>query len=70
MLNDEVMENLLCHYFMKNFTIEAQAQIMQIFEDVIRQAEEANIYATVSELLSDTDAYISRQLSATDDEYV
>ena len=51
MLNDEVMENLLCHYFMKNFTIEAQAQIMQIFEDVIRQAEEANIYATVSELL-------------------
>lgn len=51
MLNDEVMENLLCHYFMKNFTIEAQAQIMQIFEDVIRQTEEANIYATVSELL-------------------
>lgn len=53
MLSDEIMENLLCHYNMRNFTMEAQAQIMQMFEDVIRDAKEANIYATVSELLDE-----------------
>ena len=53
MMNDEITENLLCHYFMKNFNMEQQAQIMQIFEDIIREAKGANIYATVSELLDE-----------------
>ena len=53
MLNDEIMENLMCHYFMKYFTMEQQSQIMQMFEDVIREAKGANIYATISELLDE-----------------
>ena len=53
MLNDEVMQNLLCHYCMRNFTLEQQAQVMQMFEDMIREAKGANIYATISELLDE-----------------
>ena len=53
MLNDEVMQNLLCHYYMRNFNIEQQSQIMQMFEDMIREAKGANIYATISELLDE-----------------
>lgn len=53
MLDDEVMQNLLCHYCMRNFTLEQQVQIMQMFEDMIREAKEANVYATVSELLDE-----------------
>ena len=53
MLDNEVMENLLTHKCMKNFSIEVQAEIIQMFEDIIRKAKGANIYATISELLDE-----------------
>ena len=53
MLSDEMMEKLLINDRMRNFDMESQAQIMQMFEEIIREARDENVYATISELLDE-----------------
>lgn len=53
MLNERIIEELFNHYYMRNFSIESQTQIIQIFEDIIRNERLVNAYATISELLDE-----------------
>ena len=70
MFNDEILERIFDHKDMRYVPIGYQSTVVTVVGEVIEEYRGKNKYATVSELLSDTDAYISRQLSATDDEYV
>lgn len=70
MLKDEILERIFAHKQMRFVPIGYQSTVVTVVGEVLEQIKGENEYATVSELLSDTDAYISRQLSATDDEYV
>ena len=53
MLSDKVLEEILLHGYMRNFDMESQAQIIKIFEDVMKKEREENVYATISELLGE-----------------
>lgn len=70
MLNDEFLERIFAHKDMRFVPIGYQSTVVTVIGEVLEQMKGENPYATISELLSDTDAYISKQLSATDDEYV
>lgn len=70
MLNDEVLERIFAHKDMRFVPIGYQSTVVTVIGEVLEQMKGENPYATISELLSNTDAYISEQLSATDDEYV
>ena len=51
MLTSEVLETFLSHQLMREFDMESQAQIMQIFEDVLFELRGEIGDATISELL-------------------
>ena len=70
MFNDTMLERIFAHKDMRFVPIGYQSTVVTVIGEILEQVKGENEYATVSELLSDTDAYISRQLSATDDEYV
>ena len=70
MFSDEILELIFAHKDMRLVPIGYQSTVVTVVGEVLEEYRGKNKYATVSELLSDTDAYISRQLSATDDEYV
>ena len=70
MFNDTMLERIFAHKEMRYVPIGYQSTVVTVIGEILEQVKGENEYATVSELLSDTDAYISRQLSATDDEYV
>ena len=70
MFKDEILERIFAHKDMRYVPIGYQSTVVTVIGEILEQVKGENEYATVSELLSDTDAYISRQLSATDDEYV
>ena len=70
MFKDEILERIFAHKDMRFVPIGYQSTVVTVIGEILEQVKGENEYATVSELLSDTDAYISRQLSATDDEYV
>ena len=70
MFNDTMLERIFAHIDMRYVPIGYQSTVVTVIGEILEQVKGENEYATVSELLSDTDAYISRQLSATDDEYV
>ena len=70
MFNDELLERIFAHKDMRLVPIGYQSTVVTVIGEILEQIKGENPYATVSELLSNTDAYISRQLSATDDEYV
>lgn len=70
MFSDEILEKIFAHKDMKYVPIGYQSTVVTVIGEVLEEYRGKNKYAAVSELLSDTDAYISRQLSATDDEYV
>lgn len=70
MFNDTMLERIFAHKDMRYVPIGYQSTVVTVIGEILEQVKGENEYATVSELLSDTDAYISRQLSATDDEYV
>lgn len=70
MFNDTILERIFAHKDMRFVPIGYQSTVVTVIGEVLEQVKGENEYATVSELLSSTDAYISRQLSATDDEYV
>ena len=70
MFSDEILERIFAHKDMRLVPIGYQSTVVTVVGEVIEEYRGKNKNAAVSELLSDTDAYISRQLSATDDEYV
>ena len=70
MLSDELLERIFAHKDMRLVPIGYQSTVVTVFGEVLDEIKGENPYATVSELLSDTDAYISKQLSATDNEYL
>ena len=70
MFSDEILERIFAHKDMRLVPIGYQSTVVTVVGEVIEEYRGKNKIAAVSELLSDTDAYISRQLSATDDEYV
>jgi hypothetical protein len=70
MFNDEMLEKIFAHKDMRYVPIGYQSTVVTVVGEVLEEYRGKNKHATVSELLSDTDAYISRQLSATDDDYV
>jgi hypothetical protein len=70
MFSDEILEKIFAHKDMRYVPIGYQSTVVTVVGEVLEEYRGKNKYAAVSELLSDTDAYISRQLSATDDEYV
>jgi hypothetical protein len=70
MFSDEILELIFAHKDMRLVPIGYQSTVVTVVGEVLEEYRGKNKYAAVSELLSDTDAYISRQLSATDDEYV
>lgn len=70
MLKDEILERIFAHKQMRFVPIGYQSTVVTVVGEILEQIKGENQYATVSELLSDTDSYISGQLSATDDEYV
>ena len=70
MFKDEILERIFAHKDMRYVPIGYQSTVVTVIGEILEQVKGENEYATVSELLSDTGAYISRQLSATDDEYV
>ena len=55
MLNDEVLEKILLHPNIREFGLYQQTEIINMFDDVIEQMKEEKPYATISELLSNTD---------------
>lgn len=70
MFSDEILERIFAHKDMRFVPIGYQSTVVTVIGEILEQIKGEKPYATVSELLSNTDAYISRQLSATDDEYV
>ena len=70
MLSDELLERIFSHKDMRTVPIGYQSTGVTVVGEVLDRIEGERPNATVSELLSSTDAYISKQLSATDDEYV
>lgn len=54
MLNDEVLEKILLHPNMRNYCLHQQTEIINIFDDVVQQMKEEKPYATISELLANT----------------
>lgn len=53
MLNDDILEKIICHRAVSNFCLETQAEIINMFEEILEQIKEDNPYVTVSELLNE-----------------
>lgn len=70
MLSDKILERIFAHKDMRMVPIGYQSTVVTVVGEVLDEFKGEKPYATVSELLSSTDEYISKQLSATDDEYV
>lgn len=62
MLNDAVVERIFSHKDTKFIPIGHQSAMITIIGEVLYDMKGENPYATISELLSDTDEYISKQL--------
>ena len=70
MLSDELLERIFAHKDMRLVPIGYQSTVVTVVGEVLEEYKGEKPNATVSELLSSTDAYISKQLSTTDDFYV
>jgi hypothetical protein len=70
MFSDEILERIFAHKDMRYVPIGYQSTVVTVVSEVLEEYRGKNKHAAVSELLTDTNAYISRCLSATDDEYV
>ena len=70
MLSDKLLERIFAHKDMRTVPIGYQSTVVTVVGEVLDEIKGEKPNATVSELLSSTDAYISKQLSITDDEYV
>ena len=64
MLSDEVLERIFAHKDMRLVPIGYQSTVVTVIGEVLDEIEGERPNATISELLSSTDAYISEQLSA------
>lgn len=62
MLSDEIMEKIFSHKDMKSVPVGYQSIVIEVVGDILDEIARDNKYAAVSELLTDTDAYISGQL--------
>lgn len=62
MFNDAITERIFGHKDMRFVPIGYQSMMITIIGEVLYELKGENPYATVSELLSDTDEYISKQL--------
>ena len=64
MLSDEVLERIFAHKDMRLVPIGYQSTVVTVIGEVLDEIEGERPNATISELLSSTDDYISKQLSA------
>ena len=62
MLSDEIMEKIFSHKDMKSVPVGYQSIVIEVVGDILDEIARDNKYAAVSELLTDTDAYLSGQL--------
>ncbi len=62
MLNDAIIERIFSHKDTKSIPVGYQSAMITIMGEVLYEMKGENPYATISELLSDTDEYISKQL--------
>ena len=62
MLSDEIMEKIFSHKNMKSVPVGYQSIVIEVVGDILDEIVRDNKYAAVSELLTDTDAYLSGQL--------
>lgn len=67
MLNEKVMEKIFSHKEAKIIPIGYQSMMIDIFGDVLEKWKGEKPYATLSELLDDTESYVSEQLSTYDE---
>lgn len=70
MLSDNLLERIFAHKDMRTVPIGYQSTVVTVMGEVLDEIKGEKPNATISELLSSTDAYVSKQLSVTDDEYV
>lgn len=59
MLKDHVLEKIFMHKEIKYVPIGYQATMINIFTDVLNDIKGDNAYATVYELLTDTNPFLS-----------
>lgn len=59
MLKDEVLEKIFAHKEMQKIPVGCQSTAVNVFQDILEEIREENAYATISELLSGTNAYES-----------
>ena len=64
MLSDELLERIFAHKDMRLVPIGYQSTVVTVVGEVLDEIEGERPNATISELLSSTDAYISKQLYA------
>ena len=64
MLSDEFLERIFAHKDMRLVPIGYQSTVVTVVGEVLDEIEGEKPNATISELLSSTDAYIYEQLSA------
>ena len=67
MFRDEVLERVFAHKDMRFVPIGYQSTVVTVIGEIIEELRGENPYAKLSDILSDTDAYIAEQLQSADD---
>ena len=55
MLSNLVLEKIFSHPFVQQFSIGVQSDMASMIQDILKEIEEGNPYATINELFEPTD---------------
>lgn len=59
MFNDKILERIFSNEEMQKIPIGCQSTAVHVFQTILEELKEENPYATLSELLSESDASVS-----------